>query len=418
MKVKKATAVILCAAMTASVCACNSNKKSASEIEKVLKEYEAAIQETDGDAVLDLASWDEGDDDYANIEQLFEDANYTIDMESFKGYIASTIKVNFDSEDIEIEGDKASVKVTYELVDWEKEYFSVSRDPDDLLDKLKDSDDTAKIRGRIKLEKVDGEWKITDITNLGDVFFFCFSYPLIDQNPSIDNTVTTVPNETDFDDYFNAAIAAYIELLESEEIRTGIKNIEDNYTHLYPCGSYDIDKDGIPELYFIAGDDTPTHNGSLYIYDYDEYAGKAVCVVEVPNVCYQAGDGGSVLLYTIPGGFVIQTATGGEMDWHVNTCAYDLDWFVIEELQYDEEIVFDGDDYDSMRIENSYYSNEETITEEEYSVSLLSYINSANVMLANHYYITAGSNEAPLLDLPEVTLQSYDEALNELYSLL
>ena len=106
------------------------------------------------------------------------------------------------------------------------------------------------------------------------------------------------------------------------------------------------------------------------------------------------------------------------MDWHVNTCAYDLDWFVIEELQYDEEIVFDGDDYDSMRIENSYYSNEETITEEEYSVSLLSYINSANVMLANHYYITAGSNEAPLLDLPEVTPQSYDEALNELYSLL
>ena len=120
MEFKKATAVILCAAMTASVCACNSNKKSASEIEKVLKEYEAALQETDGDAVLDLASWDEGDDDYANIEQLFEDANYTIDMESFKGYIASTIKVNFDSEDIEIEGDKASVKVTYELVDWEK----------------------------------------------------------------------------------------------------------------------------------------------------------------------------------------------------------------------------------------------------------------------------------------------------------
>lgn len=418
MKFKKLTAALLCAAMTVSFCSCNSNKKATAEIEGILEEYVNSVRETDTDGVLGLTAWEDDDKDYKNIEELIDDSEYCIDLLEFKQYIASTITVSYESEDIEIEGKTASVKVTYEMVDWEHVYNTYSKDENHILERLKDSDDTMKIKGKIEFELIDGEWQITKITKLNEVFEFCFMYPLVDFNPSIDDPIPTVPNETEFEDVFSAAIEAYIELMESEEIETGIRLIDEHYSNMFPCGLYDIDKDGIPELYFIAGKDTPTYNGSLYIYDYNENSGKAECVVEFQNVCYQAGDGGSLLMYTIPDGFVIQTANGGEFDWRVSTYIYNYNWKLVDDLRYSEEVVFEGDNYDDMRMEYSYTSGEETITEENYLSTLLSYINSGNVILLNQYYITANSNEAPILNLPAVTLQHYDDALNELYSML
>ena len=104
MKIKKVTAALLCAAMTVSFCSCNSNKKATTDIEAVIKEFESALQEADTDALLELTSWDDDDKDYKNIEELIDDAEYTIELAEHKEYIASTIKVNYEKEDIEING--------------------------------------------------------------------------------------------------------------------------------------------------------------------------------------------------------------------------------------------------------------------------------------------------------------------------
>ena len=386
MEFKKATAVILCAAMTASVCACNSNKKSASEIEKVLKEYEAALQETDGDAVLDLASWDEGDDDYANIEQLFEDANYTIDMESFKGYIASTIKVNFDSEDIEIEGDKASVKVTYELVDWEKEYFSVSSDPDDLLDKLKDSDDTTRVRGRIKLELIDGEWKITKITNLNNLFSFKGLLSPIEYVP------TPIPDST------------------ATENEAAIRNIENHYNTPY-CGLSDLNMDGYPELYFFAGTDTDIYAADLYVYTYNPYADEAINVFTIPYAIYSEGDGGGVMIYYTTSEVLFALSFADDMDYSIETRIVDFNWNSV--ASYKRVYAFSPESSGTI-----YYENYVEVEEDYFTNIMKNYINDTQCVVFRGIGIKDDYVEAPLRNLPTIDMVTFDEMYSILDSMI
>jgi len=417
MKFKKIMAAVLCAAMTASVCACNSNKKSASEIEKVLKEYEAALQETDGDAVLDLASWDEGDDDYANIEQLFEDANYTIDMESFKGYIASTIKVYFDSEDIEIEGDKASVKVTYELVDWEKEYFSVSRDPDDLLDKLKDSDDTTRVRGRIKLELIDGEWKITKINKLGDVFYFCFAYAYIDV-PETDYTIDItdtepLPTSTDIDpldsdEIFYRAIKHYIAVLSENE--AAIRNIENHYNTPY-CGLFDLNMDGYPELYFFAGTDTDIYAADLYVYTYNPYADEAINVFTIPYAIYSAGDGGGVMIYYTTSEVLFALSFADDMDYSIETRIVDFNWNPV--ASYKRVYAFSPESSGTI-----YYENYVEVEEDYFTNIMKNYINDTQCVVFRGIGIKDDYVEAPLRNLPTIDMVTFDEMYSILDSMI
>ena len=415
MKFKKVTAVILCAAMTASACACNNTKKSTEKIENLMEDYASSLRAGEFDDILGMTSWDEDDKNYRKAQETFDFVDTGVKMYEYEAYILSTITINYESEDIEIDGKEASLKFEYELVDWQAVYREPSEDVADVLAKLKNSDDTITVNGKLEFELVDGEWKISKISGLDKLFEYSDGYPYI---AVVDGPVFPDPVETDFDDYFSEAIQSYIYLLERDDIRSSIKNIENNYMNMEACGLYDLDKDGVPELYFIAGDDTTVYTGSLYFYDYNEFAGEAVEVLGFPNVIYQAGDGGSFLVYTIKDGFVVQTANGGEMDWYVNTHVYGLDWFEQQNLAYKEELIFDGDDYDDCHMEYEYNSGSRSITEDDYENSIQTLISLANVVVVNRYYISDDSTEAPLLALPSVGMQTYEDTLDTLYSML
>jgi hypothetical protein len=335
-------------------------------------------------------------------------------MYDYEAYILSTIKINYEAEDIETDGKEASLKFEYELVDWQTVYTNPSMDVADVLSKLKSSGDTITVSGKLGFELVDGEWKISKISGLDKLFEYADVSPYI---VVTSDPVYPEPTETEFEDYFSAAINSYIELLETESIKSGIKIIEDNYYGMDSCGLYDIDKDGVPELYFLLGSDDPSYSGTLYIYGYNEYAGEAVSLVEVSNVIYQAGDGGAFLVYTIPEGFVIQTATGGETKWNVYTDVYDFDWNLIEHYHYMEEVIFEGSSYDDVRMEYGYYLNDQPIVEKNYYTAIETLIASANVVVVNRYYINESSIEASLLELPLAGMESYESTLDMLKSM-
>lgn len=413
MKFRKVSAIILAIVMTAGSCACN-NKKASSGIEEVVQEYEASLSSSDFDGILDMTSWNEDDKDYKNAQETFAFVDAGAKMYDYEAYILSTIKINYEAEDIETDGKEASLKFEYELVDWQTVYTNPSMDVADVLSKLKSSGDTITVSGKLGFELVDGEWKISKISGLDKLFEYA------DVSPNIVVTSDPVypePTETEFEDYFSAAINSYIELLETESIKSGIKIIEDNYYGMDSCGLYDIDKDGVPELYFLLGSDDPSYSGTLYIYGYNEYAGEAVSLVEVSNVIYQAGDGGAFLVYTIPEGFVIQTATGGETKWNVYTDVYDFDWNLIEHYHYMEEVIFEGSSYDDVRMEYGYYLNDQPIVEKNYYTAIETLIASANVVVVNRYYINESSIEASLLELPLAGMESYESTLDMLKSM-
>ena len=137
MKFKKVTAALLCAAMTAGSCACNNTKKATAEIEGLLDDYACSLRAGDFDDILDMTSWDEDDKAYKNAQEVFAYVNTGTVLYTHEAYILSTITIDYDSEDIEINGKEASLKFKYELVDWQAVYRDPSDSVDEVLEKLK-----------------------------------------------------------------------------------------------------------------------------------------------------------------------------------------------------------------------------------------------------------------------------------------
>lgn len=412
MKFKKVTAALLCAAMTASFCSCNSNKKATTDIEAVIKEFESALQEADTDALLELTSWDDDDKDYKNIEELIDDADYTIELAEHKEYIASTIKVNYEKEDIEINGKEASVKITYELVDWEAEYNSPSKDSDDLVDKLKDSDDTTKIKGKIEFELVDGEWKINKITKLSEVYDFCFAYAFVEPvETDITIDPTPIPTSTDVeidpldhDEILYRTIKHYLAVLSENE--AAIRNIEDHYNTPY-CGLADLNMDGFPELYFIAGTDKEIYAGDLYVYSYNPYADEAQNVYTITYAIYSAGDGGGVMIYYTNNEVLFAKSYGDDMYYFIETAVLDFNWNSIATYKrmYD---------YSPESTGTTYFENDVIVDEDYYMTIMKVYVYDTQCVPYRGIGISDNYVEAPLRYLATVDMVTYDE----LYSIL
>ena len=111
MKYKKIIASILCIAFTAGFAGCDNTKKDREAISEIIDQCEDAFKDDDAEAFLELTNWDEDDDKYQVAEELM---NFDYSDEYFiecYNLIFDTIEIDYDVDDIEVNGDKASVKV-------------------------------------------------------------------------------------------------------------------------------------------------------------------------------------------------------------------------------------------------------------------------------------------------------------------
>ena len=76
-------------------------------------------------------------------------------------YIASTIEYSYDDGRITIDGNDATLKIQYRMVDWKKVFAGSYANYDDALAALKDSDDTIIVKDTLKYKKEKGTWKIS-----------------------------------------------------------------------------------------------------------------------------------------------------------------------------------------------------------------------------------------------------------------
>ena len=439
MNYKKVIASILCVACAAGFVGCDNTEKDREAISKVIDDCADAFRDDDAEAFLELTCWDEDDKDYRQIEEYM---NYSIDEDYRECYdlIFDTIEIDYDVDDIEVNGDKASVKVKYEIIDLSEVDFKVANLNLTFMDAVKDTKETSSIKAKIDFELEKGEWKIKKITNLDKLFAFVVMInppeyvptPVPDPtetqptvpDPTDTQPVTTEPSETTpttaFADSYDKAIKAFIEILEQN--RDAILAVESTFG-IEPVGLYDLDGNGLPE-FFLISDDGNEYSATLHIYEYNEYAGEAIEIITSPEFITQ-GQASSFMLYLTDKELIVTYTYGESYYLHVSTDMYALGereggihkWDLCE--TYAREIVTDYDpETDTETTTRLFYHNSGICTEEEYMPAMKDFTARTVISLHQKFVLSSNDPEYGLLSKPSNRRYNYTTMHDYLESLI
>ena len=440
MKYKKIIASILCIAFTAGFAGCDNTKKDREAISEIIDQCEDAFKDDDAEAFLELTNWDEDDDKYQVAEELM---NFDYSDEYFiecYNLIFDTIEIDYDVDDIEVNGDKASVKVKYEIIDLSEVDFKVANLNLTFMDAVKDTKETSSIKAKIDFELEKGEWKIKKITNLDKLFAFVVMInppeyvptPVPDPtetqptvpDPTDTQPVTTEPSETTpttaFADSYDKAIKAFIEILEQN--RDAILAVESTFG-IEPVGLYDLDGNGLPE-FFLISDDGNEYSATLHIYEYNEYAGEAIEIITSPEFITQ-GQASSFMLYLTDKELIVTYTYGESYYLHVSTDMYALGereggihkWDLCE--TYAREIVTDYDpETDTETTTRLFYHNSGICTEEEYMPAMKDFTARTVISLHQKFVLSSNDPEYGLLSKPSNRRYNYTTMHDYLESLI
>lgn len=444
MNTKRVIAAALSTAMVLSVAGCDksggkSNDKTKKQIGEIMESYTDALSDYDSAVVLELTNWDENSEDYEKLEWMLDLENFReADGEGFAEcikYIASKISYDYDLDDLEVDGKEATLKITYEVIDWETVYYASAYESfEEVLSALKSQKDTKSYKGKITFELDGKEWKISKTTKLNEVFLF---ETLI---PNICETIPTEPTETDptepstsaststggtggsgapSAEIYAKAIDAYLGVLKSYE--PFIRSYETVYGQQY-CGLYDLNSDGIPELYFLAADNVEDANtsASFYMFYYNEYAGEAIQAVKVPEIDYQA-EGANFIIYVTASEMIISHGYGEEALHHIDNDIYSEDLLCFATYRCDVSYEYDPEN-DTENYTYQYYLGINTsftpIEEGFYKMMLEYYVNNAVSVICQNYNPPSGDLEARLDKVPRNASFSYDDMVSFLESVV
>lgn len=436
MKCKRVISAVVCLAVVAGCTTCTGpSKKDIQAIEDTIEEYGDALRDVDAEALLETTNWDDDDKEYLEVESLLQfDTQGDYAVKYFEG-VADTITIDYDSDDIEIKDGKATIKVTYEIIDWEKVLDIIfMNNGGQIKDAFEEVEDTFKIKGKITLVKDGKEWKITKVTGLDKVFAFIDlnvipdpdvqpTEPLptdVDVTPTPTSTPTPAPTAPAVS-YADVIRAATDVLYEDQELIEDVEYAFDMNT----TNVYDLNQDGYPELIYLAADsymDGEAFDADLYLWTYVPSAGKYMCVLMQRDIIYMAADGGSFIVFTTDKEIVITYSGGEESDYHTDTVVYGFDWNCIAHYRRDERLEYEPITrtnlytYDYHEYDNETNVNDKEITENEYYSAVSGYINDAKYVVASNYTPQTNEIEYGLIAVPEFPMMNCYEAIEYLES--
>ena len=420
---RKTVAAFLAASMMVGVAGCDAFgvRKEMGNVDGVIKDYGKALSNLDEEKILKMTVWEETDKEYADFKDCFTfDANAEYIWDVY-ATTAGTITLDYKGASIKVKGDKASVDVTYVIVDWKTLYNEQYSGADDLVKAITDSMNVITTEGSLEFEKDGNDWKISKITNLDELLEFGKKSPNLTNKemptkPADDTDPTdepAFPTGTRFADSYQKAIAAYLKVLDDN--MAAITAVQETF-RIDPVGIYDIDGNGIPELYFLAcKDSSQVMNSSLFIYSYNENAGEALKQIEVPDIIYMAGSGGLFQMYATSNRLIITHAGGEDSDFKYWTEIYNFQWDLI--ASYRRNYLYDYNAPEDQATTVKYYEEEAEITEEQYNKVFKEDANNAVIVLARNYTPSPSDVEYPLVSKPSFAMLSYESAYTYIESL-
>ena len=202
MNVKKSVAKSVAAAlsfcMLAGMTGCDGfqKKKPKEVIGGIMEDYEEAIEDMDADAIIDLTGWGSKDKQSQVIRDCFDyDVAESLEKDYYE-FFASTVELDYDVRELEIDGDEAVLEVEYSIIDWEEVFDDLTQygPAMDLDDISADDYGTNTVDGKIYFERDGKEWIITKITKLDKVYNFIGKGPFGAEPVPISTILNTDPD--------------------------------------------------------------------------------------------------------------------------------------------------------------------------------------------------------------------------------
>ncbi len=437
MNFKKIIASALCVSVLAGLAGCDTTKKDREAISKVIDECAEAFRNDDFEAFADLNNMKKKDKAYQQAENAmggfdFSDEYYT----DCYDLIFDTIEIHYDTDDIKVDGKKASVAVKYEVMDWDEVVNKVYDLYIPYEDAIKNTDETKTIKAKMEFELEDGEWKISDITKIDELFAFkgivnppdYIPTPApdpTDTDPAVTEPTDTQPTDTQpvspsgtnettaFADSYGKAMASFKTILERN--REAIQLTEAVFG-INAVGFCDLDGNGLPELYFIA-DDGNDYSASLHIFEYKEYAGEAIEIIMSPEIITQ-GQASNYIIYLTDKELIV-TYTYGE-SYSFTVCS---DMFALGDREggcekwdlceaYSRETFTDYDPATDTETVTKHFSHNGTqLTEDQYMTEMKDFTNRTVISLSKKFVLSSNDPEYGLMSKPSCRTFGYGLAI-------
>lgn len=201
------------------------------------------------------------------------------------------------------------------------------------------------------------------------------------------------------------AVSKYMELLKSN--KAAIQSVEKVFDTA-TCGIYDINSDGIPEIYFFAAPDASAYSATFYVYSYDKVKDGVVKQIEIPNIMYLSGGGCEYAIFTSPVALLISRSSGTS-DTVTETIVYDM--YFIKNGSY--KLTQSHDTGTEMMV-NKYYVNGNAADQVTYDERVTVHIDQATMVLAHNIQVKSEEEASPLLSKPMAKVMNYENMLSYL----
>ncbi|MCR5615053.1 MAG: hypothetical protein K6F45_02695 [Saccharofermentans sp.] len=189
--IRKAGAAALAGSMALSFASCalfGANKK---EIVEAADTFASTLLKQDAGKIIKLTNEDEDSDSAAALEIIFDESMYSDDQNEFNKAVADTISYEVDEDSVEVDKEEASVDVTFTMVDYEKALKDDYSDIDEVVDLIKDCEDTKDVKVTFEFEKDDDEWILSNLDDKGFGKLFDYMTYELDLTPDLASIIDT-----------------------------------------------------------------------------------------------------------------------------------------------------------------------------------------------------------------------------------
>ena len=424
MKFKRLTAAILGVVMLLGCfTGCKKDAGSKLAIELTMGSFNSAFMGADFKQAIGQTAWSEGDPEYTKLQQYMDQGylkkTYGENYAEIFYTITISIRFHFNSEDLIINGDTAEVVAEYEICDWESAVNESTPDFAAAEHNLTHGmADIIKIPGKLEFIDTDTEgqgWQISKIDNLDELFRFVEVISAYDLEPE---PTDPGPTENDYgftaEDY-KAAYIGYIEVLQENQEALDAFYMDFDRE---PCGLYDINTDGMPDLYFFKEVEWNEYSpaGTFCIYTYNRQSNTVELVVEVPQITFQTESGGDYVIYVSGYNFVIMYTDGEEGHFFDMSDIYDAGFNL--QLSLKRETYWEYDPVNNTdNFTYYYYENDEPIGGDTYAKVISELANSSTIILTKCYYFLDTDPEYPLSAKPTNANMICDDMINYILTL-
>lgn len=404
MKFKRLTAAILGVVMLLGCfTGCKKDAGSKLAIELTMGSFNSAFMGADFKQAIGQTAWSEGDPEYTKLQQYMDQGYLKKTYGENYAYvfylITISIRFHFNSEDLIINGDTAEVDAEYEISDWESAVNESTPDFAAAEHNLTHGSDRKTIPGKLEFTDTESQgWQISKIDNLDELFSFISVIP--SYNLEIQPT-DPGPTENDYgftaEDY-KAAYIGYIEVLQENQEALDAFYMDFDRE---PCGLYDINTDGMPDLYFFKEVEWNEYSpaGTFCIYTYNRQSNTVDLVVEVPQLTFQAESGGDYVIYVSGYNFVIMYTDGEEGHFFDISDIYDAGFNLQTSLK--RETYWEYDPVNSTdNFTYYFYENNAAVEGDHYKEVISGLAEESSIILTKCFYFLDSDPEYPLSATP------------------